>query len=167
MEAWHSLEDTGFHGYEVSSFGNIRNLKFQRLVRLSYNQSGLCKVGLIASHSGAQVTRSVAPLVANAFLPDPPNERFNTPINVNGDRTNNRADNLMWRPRWFAVKYHAQFHNNRRGYTIPIVEINTGEEFATSWEASIKYGLIDLDVAISMRNRTYVFPTGQEFHVIS
>lgn len=166
MEEWHCLEDIGFHGYEVSSLGCIRNLKSQRLVRLSYNQSGLCKVGLIASASGAQVTRSVAPLVASAFLSDPPNERFNTPINVNGDRTNNTVDNLMWRPRWFAVKYHAQFHNNRRGYSVPIVEVNTNEEFETSWEAAIKYGLIDLDIAIAMLNRTYVFPTGQEFRVI-
>ena len=55
-----------------------------------------------------QYKRSVALLVAKAFLKQP-SEFFDTPINLNGDRLDNQVINLMWRPRWFAIKYNRQF----------------------------------------------------------
>lgn len=166
MEDWFNLEDDGFPNYAVSDLGVVRNIRSGRLLRQSSNQSGVRKVGLINSVDGHQYTVSVALLVAKAFIPPPPNIRFTTPINVDGSRGNNYAGNLMWRPRWFAVKYHQQFHNDLRGFDVPIIEVRTGEEFDTSWDAAIKFGLLDREIAIATLNRTYVFPTGQTFRVI-
>lgn len=166
MEEWVKLDFLGCSDYSVSNYGRIINNVTERFMRPSFNQIGFCKIGLMPSDGGLQVTLSVSMLVANAFLPEPPNERYDTPTNLDGDRGNNRADNLVWRPRWFAVKYRKQFKNDLRGFIVPIREINTREEFEISWDAAIKYGLIDRDIAIATANNTFVFPTGQQFEVI-
>lgn len=166
MVEWINLADLGFPDYAVSTLGTVRNERTGRDMHPSTNQSGAYKIGMMHATLNKQVTLSVAPIVAHAFLEPPTNERFNTPINVNGVRGDNRACNLMWRPRWFAIKYHKQFLNDLRGFSVPIYEIHTNEQFETSWEAAIKYGLLDREIAIATLNRTYVFPTSQEFRVV-
>lgn len=163
MDEWAPIEE--FPGYAVSSDGRVRNIDTGRLLVLTRNQQGVIQVGLMKD--GAQFKRGVALLVAKAFLPPPPSPAFNTPINLDGDRSNCSIDNLVWRPRWFAIKYHQQFYNDQRGFNDPIVDIKTGEEFEDSWEAATKYGLIDREILIATLNRTYVWPTYQEFRVIT
>lgn len=166
MEKWVNLENHDFPGYAVSDQGQIRNELTGRILRQTPNQSGLHKVAITSSEN-FRVTISVALMVAKVFVPIEPHlrDRFDTPINVNGDRSDNRVDNLMWRPRWFAIMYHQQFHNNRRGVKVPIIDIKTGERFENSWEAAIKYGLLDREIAHAIHNKTYLFPTGQIFEM--
>jgi|ERR1044072_927787 len=153
-----------FPEYEIHDAGAVRRLSSGRPVRASINQQGNLYVGL--SRDGVQVKRSLALLVAIQFLDRPPNSRFDTPIHLDGDKTNCSADNLMWRPRHFAIKYHQQFHNGKRGFIVPVYEVNSGETFPTSWEAAVKYGLIDADILSAAINRTVVFPTGMHFRPI-
>lgn len=153
-----------FPGYSVSYAGAVRNDETDRILSPTINQNNVLQVGLVKE--GTQYKRGVALLVARAFLPPPFPEAFNTPINLDGDRTNNHVDNLMWRPRWFAIQYHRQFYNGKRGFREPVVETNTGERFPSSWEAAIKYGLLDREIMIATLNMTYVWPTYQEFRVI-
>lgn len=154
----------GFSDYEIHDTGAVRRSKTHRPVAPSINQQGNLYVGL--SRDLKQHKRSLALLVAMTYLDRPPNSRFDTPIHLDGDKMNCAADNLMWRPRHFAIKYHQQFHNGRRGFTVPVYEVNTGETFPTSWEAAIKYGLIDRDILTATINRTVCFPTGQHFRPI-
>jgi hypothetical protein len=163
METWREIE--GFSGYSVSDFGRVRNDETDHILALMVNQRDIIFVGM--SIDGFQYKRSVAILVARAFLPDPINRHFNTPIHLDGDRWNNAVENLMWRPRWFAVAYMKQFRNHQRGFVIPIQDKKSGEIFATSWDAATKYGLIDEEIRIATLNRTYVWPTYQEFIVLS
>lgn len=129
------------------------------------NQHGVTHVGLTKNR--VQYRRSVTLLVATAFLAEFYKETFDAPINLDGDRSNNRVENLVWRPRWFAVKYHQQFKDNtRRGFLTPIRETKTGEEFESSWEAAIKYGLLDREILLATINNTYVWPTYQRFQTI-
>lgn len=162
MPEWVEIEE--FPDYSVSDEGMVRNDRFGRLMHLTINQQGVVKVGL--SRGNEQFTRSVALLVAKAFLPTPANLNFNTPINLDGDRTNNAVDNLMWRPRWFAIKYHSQFKKQHLSFNVPIMDISTGERFKNSFEAAVQFGLLEEDVALAIINRTYVFPTYQEFKEI-
>lgn len=168
MEEWVNLEFLGFPTYGVSSFGNVRSEKTGKLLEQSRTQYGVRKVGMTPGYRLPQRTVSVAPLVAKAFIDidEELEEQFNTPINVNGNREDNRASNLMWRPRWFAIKYHRQFHNDRRGLNEPIFEVPTGEVFLTSWDAAIRYGLIDRDILYSVVNRAPLFPTWQIFRMV-
>jgi hypothetical protein len=112
MEDWRDIRF--FPGYSVSTIGRVRNDDTGRMMTLMVNQSGVVNVGLTRSRE--QHRRAVALLVADAFIPRPIREAFDTPINLNGDRMNNTIDNLVWRPRWFAIKYIQQFKNNVRGF---------------------------------------------------
>jgi len=158
---WFVIEE--FPGYSVSYFGSVRNDDTGRSMALTKNQHGIVQVGLM--RNGVQYKRGVALLVAKAFLPPPISSVFNTPINLDGDRSNNHIENLMWRPRWFAIFYHRQFYNGKRGFREPVIDVKTNEWFPNSWEAAIKYGLLDREIMIATLNRTYVWPTYQEFRL--
>lgn len=162
MDEWREIRF--FPGYSVSMFGQVRNDDTGRNLTLMINQRGIVNVGL--TRSRVQHRRAVSVLVADAFVPRPIRETFDTPINLNGDRFNNTVSNLLWRPRWFAIKYFQQFKNNVRGFLVPVEETNTGEQFPTSWEAALKYGLLDREILISTIARTYVWPTYQKFKVL-
>lgn len=153
-----------FPDYSVSDTGQVRNDETGRVLALTRNQHGIIQVGLMRDNR--QHKRSVTLLVARAFLPEPTPETFDTPINLDGDRSNNSVDNLMWRPRWFAVRYHKQFNSDRRGFNQPIQDLHSGEIFKTSWDAATKYGLLDREIMIATINRTYVWPTYQQFRVL-
>ena len=115
---------------------------------------------------GMQYHRSVPLLVANAFVLNK-FEAYDTPINLNGDRWDNRVENIVWRPRWFAIRYNQQFRNP---YMFPILdpvkEIKSGEIHENSFEAAIKYGLLESDLVLSILNHTVVWPTYQEFEIV-
>lgn len=166
MEHWKPIDD--FPGYSVSDLGNIRTDKSGRILSLGETQWGLVQVGLM--RNGVQYHRSVPLLVARAFLPlvhDFAAGAFDTPINLDGDRRNNRLDNLAWRPRWFAIKYNQQFrqpYDNPIG--VPIVDMKTGAVSQNSTEAAIQYGLLEYDLVYSILNRSYVWPTYQEFAIL-
>lgn len=162
MEHWKKIDL--FSDYSVSDHGNIRTDKSGRILSLSENQFGLLQVGLM--RNGTQYHRSVPLLVAKAFVPRE-NEAFDTPINLDGDRHNNHVDNLKWRPRWFAIKYNQQFkHPFDKSIMSPIVDLETGEMSNNSMECAQKYGLLEYDLVHSILNRTYVWPTYQQFGVV-
>jgi hypothetical protein len=161
-ERWREIDL--FPGYSVSDHGRIRSDRWTKLLSLNVNQYGLLQVGLM--RDGIQHHRSVPLLVAKAFLPAIPGP-FDTPINLDGDRLNNHVDNLMWRPRWFAIKYNQQFrYPFDNPITSRIVDLKTGEVSDNSFDCSMKYGLLEKDLVLSILNRTYVWPTYQEFSVL-
>jgi hypothetical protein len=161
-EHWREIEL--FSGYSVSDHGRIRSDRWDKYLSLNENQYGLVQVGLM--RGGVQHHRSVPLLVAKAFLPLIPGP-FDTPINLDGDRHNNHVNNLMWRPRWFAIKYNQQFrHPYDRSISSPIMDVKTGEISKNSFECFMRYGLLEKDLVLSILNRTYVWPTYQEFAVV-
>ena len=163
VENWRQIEFSP--EYDVSDHGRVRSNKTGRILALSDNQSGLVHVGLM--HDGKQYHRSVPLMVAKAFLPRHDYLAFDTPINLDGDRFNNHIDNLVWRPRWFAKKYNQQF---RQPYRHPIhtrlIDMTTGDISENSVECAKRYGLLEEDLVLSVLNRTYVWPTYQQFGIM-
>ena len=160
MEDWKSIEL--FPDYEISNQGRIRHGKW--IMSLSPNQYGVVQVGMM--RDGKQLHRSVPLLVAKAFIPEPGGP-FDTPINLNGDRSDNHVDNLVWRPRWFAIKYNRQFrYRYVNSVLTPIVDLKSGVVSENSFECAKEYGLLEQDVVLSILNRTYAWPTYQEFGVV-
>lgn len=158
-EAWADIYD--FPGYTVSNHGRVRNEKRGRLVQPSYNSRGSLKVGLVIG--GKQYTRSLKVLVGEAFCGGG-TDKFNTPILLDGNQENVRADNLQYRPLWFAWKYVQQFEYIHeyidRG---PIQEIKSGDIYSSIADASVINGLLCREVHVCIAKHTNVFPTWQIF----
>lgn len=161
MEKWATIED--FPDYAVSSEGNIRNKNTGRIMRTSSNQYDVLMVGLM--RDGKQHKRSVPLLVLNAFMPER-SSNFDTPINLNGHRTDNRLENLVWRPRWYAVLYNRQFAEPyEHPIVTPIRDPATGRIFPNSFSVATHYGLLEKDIVLSILNRTVVWITYQRFEL--
>lgn len=154
----------GFEGYSVNPLGQIRNDATGHVLTIRINQYGVPYVGLMRNWK--QHIRSLPRLVATAFVPQP-SQFYDTPINLDGDRLNNKAENLVWRPRWYARYYVRQF---KERYTnpinAPIREADTDEEFPDSFAAARKFGLLEREVVLSILNNTLTWPTYQRFVLV-
>ncbi len=161
-EKWEVLEE--FPDYVVSNHGRVMTRHTELIKTPTRNQQGIPSVLLMRDR--IQYRRSVAVLVAHHFVPNN-RHTFDTPINLDGDRMNNHYMNLMWRPRWFAVKYHAQFKQpqpfNFRG-KIHVVEDDV--QFDDLMSCAVYYGLLMREILMSAHTYTPVFPTWQTFVII-
>jgi hypothetical protein len=160
-EEWVEVQD--FPGYSVNPLGQVKNDLSDRILHTRLNQYGVPYVGLM--RDWRQCIRSLPRLVAQAYIPQP-SEIFDTPINLNGDRTNCAVDNLMWRPRWYAVYYVAQF-KDRYVHSIEasIRNIETQEVFENSLAAGCYYGILEREIVLSVLNKTPAWPTYQTFEL--
>lgn len=158
-ERWEKIFD--FTDYSVSTYGRIRNDRRGTLVKQSINSRGVAKVGLYRDH--IQHTRSVKVIVAETFV-EGENEKFDTPVLLDGDPRNNRADNIVWRPRWFAWKYASQFELFEKYLDKgPIRDRKSGKVYKNVVDACIENGILVREVMITLVNKTPVFPTWQVF----
>jgi hypothetical protein len=161
VEEWVAVE--GFPGYSVNPFGQVKKDSTGRVLHTRVNQYGVPYVGLMRGWK--QCIRSLPRLVASAFIPQP-NEIFDTPINLDGDRSNCCVDNLQWRPRWYAVHYNNQFKDR---YSTPIDgkirDSASGAVFPNSFVAACSFGLLEREVVLSILNRTLAWPTYQQFEL--
>lgn len=162
VDAWRPIP--GFPGYSVSIMGQVRHEANERLLRVRYNQYGVPYVGLMKDWK--QYIRSLPRLVAEVFV-SPPDTIFNTPMQLDGNRRNCAADNLMWRPRWYVVKYNKQF--TEEPFENPILSrvraIGEDEIFSNSLKAACRYGLLEQEVVMAVLNKTYAWPTYQTFEL--
>lgn len=160
---WHELEE--FPDYAVSEQGDIANIKTGMPRKLSINGQGIVKITLY-NEQKQLVTRSVARMVAEAFVQRPDLDAFDTPIHMDGELTNCRADNLVWRPRWFAIKYHKQFRNAEfhaaRGV---FIDLDTEEVYDSIKDICVRNGVFWQDVIKCVTEETFVFPTWQKFRL--
>lgn len=88
MEEWKSV--SGYEKYEVSSLGNVRNIKTKRILKAS-NTGGYYSISIT---NGKQKTISIHQLVAKAFIPNPENKLQVNHKDKNG--LNNNLENLEW-----------------------------------------------------------------------
>lgn len=153
----------GFPDYEVTNYGRIFNIKTNREMILSPTAEGDSdlSVGLYRNHR--QYRLSVKVLVAKTFV-DGYSEIFNTPIQLDGDKTNLRSDNMVWRPRWFAWRYTHQFKEIPDWYHYgPLIELRSQTSYNDYLEAAMVNGILCEDIRTSVYAGSRVFPTGQIF----
>jgi hypothetical protein len=162
-DEWRVIDE--FLNYEVSELGEIRNVFFGNVLSSRPNQRGALMLGLLLD--GRQHMRAVNLLVVRAFLPLPLNSHYNTIIHLDGNRMNCRADNLMWRPLWFARAYHQQFESrNYDGWKVQIELTNTGEIFNNPREAAMVYGLLETDIRVDLMMQKGVYPGNLLFRYV-
>jgi len=163
LRQWVELEE--FPDYAVSELGEITNMRSGVTRKLSINGQGIVKISLY-NENKQLFTRSVSRIVAEAFVPRPDADHFDTPIHLDGDQRNCRADNLLWRPRWFAIKYHKQFRMEEfhaaRG---TFIELDSEEVYDSIKDICVRHGLYWQDVIKCVTEETFVFPTWQKFRL--
>ena len=162
IEEWTWIRE--FPDYEVSSFGNIRRTGTYRTMRISYTRQGNAKINL-SNHDG-RFTRSVALLVAQAFV-ECPDYLSDTPVLLNGDLSDLRASNIVWRPRWFGWKYTRQLKEEvPQHYTsLRVLNLNTGIEYENIVAAGMTEGLLFLDIWRSTYTSRGVYPHQHRFEI--
>ena len=117
-EIWKPIK--GYEGlYEVSNKGRVANLNYhgkkgKRVVMKQNRKPGYITAGL-RDRDGKVRTLPVHRLVGIAFLPPPTKER--TQINhINGDKQDNRVENLEWCTAKENHNNPATIENNKRRY---------------------------------------------------
>lgn len=154
-----------FPNYSVSDTGLVRNEDTGNYMTLHVNQRGIVNVSF--NRRGEQHKRSVSVLVATAFVKTARSLTFDTPINLDGDRSNNNASNLLWRPRWYATEYFRQFKTRiRSGIDEPVEELKSKDVFDSSWDAAVTLGLLDSEIVNSVVHMTYTRATFHRFRVL-
>ena len=90
MEIFKTIED--FENYEVSNYGNVRNIKKNKFMSIYPKDSGYLVVKL--SSNGKAKECRVHRLVAKAFIDNPHN--YDCVNHKDENKTNNRSENLEW-----------------------------------------------------------------------
>lgn len=151
-EIWKPV--VGYDGwYEISNLGRVKALEREvrrrdahggwcifhykeKMMHPAINMNGYAQIGL-GQHGKNKVVHR---LVAQAFIPNPENKPM---INhIDGDKLNNRVDNLEWctnrENQIHAVKILKRPQGAYQNKPVRCVE--TGEEFANSQRAAEKLG---------------------------
>lgn len=150
-----------FPRYYVSNYGRIINRRTGRVMAQAQNQFGDLHVGL--TDGNGQYRRSVRLLVARAFV-EGEDSKFNTPMILDGDKLNLRADNIVWRPRWLAWEYARQFHTQYEWYYYGPIRDDSRIEYRTIFEAAIETGQLCVDIYRSLSDSDRrVFPSGARY----
>lgn len=159
LEEWRTIEE--FPDYSVSNHGRVQNAVTGRFIGVNLIQNLVPTVSLQKDRH--QYRRALSGVVARAFL-EQPFEHFNTPINLDGDRRNCAVDNLAWRPRWFAIRYHMERVEDPFSYwTRPFRLNQTWEVFGHINEPAVKYGELVREIHKSLVEGTTVFPHRHTF----
>lgn len=156
----------------MSSDGVVQNERGRVLTQVDSRRGSYVALW----RSNIQFNRMTSRLVAEAFVPRPDygffKATFDTPINLDGDRMNNSASNLMWRPRWFAIKYHRQF-SQKWNQGSHILDVSTDQIYNNVLEVAMSFGLLAVEVFVEACNHGVygpgdrgVWPTGQHFVAI-
>ena len=142
-EIWKPIE--GYEGlYEVSNMGRVRSLDREWKITPNHNMRTKGKVitqeknhagylrACLSKHNNPRMF-STHRLVAKAFVPNPQNK---PDVNhKDGDKANNRANNLEW-----VTPSENQIHSrdalHRRYHSRPVICIETGERFNSIVQAS-------------------------------
>ena len=91
MEEWISI--TNYPNYSVSKDGKIKSIRFDRLLKPSFNDSGYGYVNL--SNEGLIKSTAVHKIVIEHFKGAKPSENY-VVDHKDGNKRNNHIDNLEW-----------------------------------------------------------------------
>lgn len=164
-EHWSIIPE--FPNYQVSSLGRIFNRKKEQLLKIHYTNHGHPKINLTHAFRSIQKTRSVAKLVAEAFV-EQPNILCDEVIVLDGDYTNMEASNLAWRPAAFAWKYTRQLKEPQpiQFKNLPVNNVTAMRSYESIVQAGMSEGLLFADIWASTYSGKETFPYGHRFEIV-
>lgn len=158
----------GFPLYSISDQGRVCNGKTGRIMRPQRTMTGELIVRL--RENGEYGTRSIRRLVAEAFVERPRDTHvpFDVAVLLDGNPDNVVADNIMWRPMWFAQTYSRQFNKYSESpwvNTCVTTNLNTKVVYDSVIDASIEDGVLIQDIWKSDETGSSTFPTGHRYMI--
>lgn len=143
-EKWNPCRD--ITNYDISDEGRVRNSKTGRIMKTSVDKHGYEIVCL--HEDGKQYTKKVHRLVAEAFTDEDIREL--DVAHRDGNRLNNRLDNLVHRTRQETVlngysKGRRQTHKMQ-----PVFCLESGKEYGSVSECSKEVGLSRMTISRCM-----------------
>lgn len=164
-ELWKRIPD--FPSYEISNFGRVHNLYLDTIMKTSKTIFGHVKISLVSDWDHMRYTRSVAQLVAEAFV-EPPNDFCDHVVVLDGDFSNLSAENLAWRPNWFAWKYTRQLKIIQPVHyqNLVVKNVRTGDRYSSIITAGMVEGLLFDDIWRSTYTGDAIFPNGGIFEIV-
>lgn len=140
MEVWKDIP--GYEGkYQVSDLGRVKSLRMWSSVQNRYVQRErilkpyLGTAGYLQINLKTEGTRKLAMmhrLVAAAFIPNP--EGKEDVNHKNGDKTDNRAENLEWNTRQENI-IHSYEHGLQNHYTRKILQYDMQGNIVKEWDS--------------------------------
>jgi hypothetical protein len=155
QNSWVRIAD----GYSISSRGQIRHDLTERPLKRSYSKLGEPYVSFRID--GHLIRRQVISYMAEFWMEPHPNELFDTPMHLDGDRHNCHVSNLIFRPRWFVIAFNKEVQEDRWPSWEKRFRIReTGEVFQNPYECSKCYGFLQNDIynALFYPNSHHIFP---------
>lgn len=141
-EKWQSIKE--FPHYEISSHGRVRNKIKGNLLSIKCNYKGFPIVVFYAQDSTTRILRQVNQLVAEAFLPQPIEDKMTAVWHVDGDLQNCRADNLRWEFRNRVLEWNDQNRLKEPKYKTPRVRNNrTGTVYDNAYSCAVAEGELE------------------------
>ena len=133
--------------YEVSDTGRVRNTNFNRsgaAKEMSYftAHNGYKMVGIMVN--GRQKSFGVHRLVAQSFIQNP--ERLPFVNHLNGNKTDNRAENLEWITNK-DNQLHGFYELRHHGLTKPVQCLETGKIYQSAQQAGRELGICSRNIA--------------------
>jgi hypothetical protein len=164
-ELWEVIPE--FPTYSISSLGRVYNQRRDVMMKTSHTLDGNLKISLSHDTGFSRSTRSVALLVAEAFVARPDNLCDQVVI-LDGNFDNVAAYNLVWRPRWFAWKYARQLKTRQpiHYHNLVVRNLSTGYEHGSIVLAGKMEGLLFSDIWRSTYSGMYVYPLGFQYEVL-
>lgn len=155
LEEFREVEE--FPDYEVSEFGLIRNAHTKHVNGTYNNGSDVLQVSM--RRGGRPHIRAVHIVVARAFLDPHPDEGRFVPWHIDRDWQNCAADNLEWKPLWWAARIARQDKQIEPRDYRPIRHVKSGQEYDNALECARAIGGLEdlvLLTAQHSQGRTYM-----------
>lgn len=135
-ELWKSV--LHFEGlYEVSSLGNVKSLRQNKIMKHNVDKGGYHRVPLYKN--GKKLYKAIHRLVAQAFIPNIDNK---PQVNhIDSDRSNNNVNNLEWVTSSENNTHAYKFGKNysrfgvQNGKSQPIIQYDLNGNFIKEWES--------------------------------
>lgn len=152
-ETWKPV--VGYEGlYEVSSKGNVRNLKTGRILKPIYCTQGYARVNLTSANNDKtkQTKKLVHRLVAQAFIP---NLKNLSDVNHKDEiKTNNNLDNLEWISHRDNLNYGTRNERVAKSNSKPIQQLDMKTGLIIATYPSLKEASLSIGIHWSNISRT-------------